>query len=666
MYMAADNDLAQYADSDLVEMMEVGSSDDVAIIVQIDKPGIGARRLFVSKDTTYSLGDMGIIDMCDWHTLFEFLDWGIRSYEASKYFIILWDHGTGWTSMPGRSFGTDWSSGNELSISNGDFQRAISAVYNSTGKKINLLAFDACLMQQIEAGFEIKDFAKIFLAPQTFWPLNGFPYDEILEEVTANPGINEVEFAKKVVEISCNNYVNIVPVVISAINLEELNKLGNCVINLFNELMVNSPNQALINLRKSVQTIPLVGYTPHPEDDYVDFGDFIKGLNNLMGNEKTQKLVEAYNKTIIVAKYLGDAFSKITGITIWFPDVYLQFKQLVDYYNNLDWTESKWQNFLNWFYNEDDIRPTNTNIYVNKLGENNDFHLAWNKSFDLASVFYHVIEANDTLLIFGDGCEDSSLWNFNGFVLTGQHFHSGQHSFFSGNGSNLLNSIETKEPMVIGTLGILSLYLSYNTEEMADSLIIEYGTFKDVYYGRNEGWVNRRIILPSGNYPLQIKYHTNASSNLGGCYIDDIKISMLVNGRYARQYLIDTTLYIFNKVRGDYLYAVLPQDKYGNKGNSSHFTRVSITNFAVPYSNPNPFQKECDIVLDYPDSLHPSVIIFSCSGRKIKKFPFGVIQNKKIHWNGKDEANQDVGAGLYFILLKDGSFKKIGKIARQR
>ncbi|GAH91960.1 unnamed protein product, partial [marine sediment metagenome] len=35
-------------------------------------------------------------------------------------------------------------------------------------------------------------------------------------------------------------------------------------------------------------------------------------------------------------------------------------------------------------------------------------------------------------------------------------------------------------------------------------------------------------------------------------------------------------------------------------------------------------------------------------------------------WDGKDENNRDVGSGLYYILLKDGSFNKIGKIARQR
>ncbi|MCK5258246.1 MAG: T9SS type A sorting domain-containing protein, partial [Thermoplasmatales archaeon] len=133
-----------------------------------------------------------------------------------------------------------------------------------------------------------------------------------------------------------------------------------------------------------------------------------------------------------------------------------------------------------------------------------------------------------------------------------------------------------------------------------------------------------------------------------------------------RQYCEDTTIYIFNKLRGEYYYAVYPEDKYENTGNLSNITKVAIENFALPYSNPNPFQTSCDIVLDYPDTLQPIVEIFSISGRRVKKFEAGEIENKTVFWDGKDENNRDVGSGLYYILLKDGSFKKIGKIARQR
>ncbi|MBN2620799.1 hypothetical protein JXB22_06880, partial [candidate division WOR-3 bacterium] len=58
--------------------------------------------------------------------------------------------------------------------------------------------------------------------------------------------------------------------------------------------------------------------------------------------------------------------------------------------------------------------------------------------------------------------------------------------------------------------------------------------------------------------------------------------------------------------------------------------------------------------------------IFSLSGRSIRRFTGSDIINKTVFWDGKDRSGQGVGSGLYFILVKDGFFKKIGKIARQR
>jgi hypothetical protein len=98
----------------------------------------------------------------------------------------------------------------------------------------------------------------------------------------------------------------------------------------------------------------------------------------------------------------------------------------------------------------------------------------------------------------------------------------------------------------------------------------------------------------------------------------------------------------------------------------SSLAYVSLERHAVPYSIPSPFQSECTIILDYPDTEQPTIHIFAISGRKIREFDAAEIENKTIFWDGKDEHGRDVGSGLYFILLKGDSFKRIGKVARQR
>jgi hypothetical protein len=666
VYIAADNDLAQWADSDLVEMERFGSNQDIRVAVQIDKPSVGAQRLLVGQGSSLIIQSLGIIDMCSWETLSDFVYWGMSSFPAEKYLVILWDHGTGWTAMPNRSFGSDWSSGNVLSIANGDFRKALAAAYEFTDERIDLFAFDACLMQQIEVAFELQGYARVLLAPQSTMPLAGLRYDELLENLHVNPGIGATQLSRNIIQSTIDNYTGVQPITISAINLAGLDDIRKYSIILTAKLMYSSPSQSLGQLRNTVQTIPAIGCIPNPTDDFVDLGDFLSRMDELMAMTETEQLLQAYLRTIIYTAYWGDDFSSTSGLTVWFPDEYRQFKQLLGYYQSLRWTESKWLEFLNWLYDSDDIRPTAISITAGDIGANNDFHLSWTEAYDLSPVKYTVIEASDTAGLFHDPGEDSSLWNLNGFTLSTAVFHSGSLSFFSGNASNLQSYMETRENIMIQDLGFLSIFLHLNTEDINDSLIIQYGSFQDVHYGSSNGWIERRVLLPAGDHPLRISYHTNGALNMGGCYIDDIAVYNMTEGHIIRGGYPDTRLFLYNEMRGDHLYAIYAEDNYTNRGNVSNLLGVLIEEYAVPYSVPNPFQTSCSIVLDYPDSLDPMVEIYSLSGTLVKRFQSEEITNQSIYWDGKNEAGRDVAAGLYFILLKDTGLHKIGKIARQR
>lgn len=664
--MAADNDLSQWADSDLVEIEQIGSTEDFVIIVQVDKPGTGGRRLFINPGSSSLLENLGTIDMCDWQTLADFLIWGITNYPAQQYLVILWDHGTGWSLMPQLSFGSDWSSGNHLSIANGDMTKALSTTYNYTHEKIDILSFDACLMQQIEVVSAVKNYASICLASQTLCPIQGFKYDMILEPLQNNPGLSAEEYAREIIRANIAYYTNSQAVVYSAVDVDAIEDLKHTTAALYNSLINTAPQPELINLRNSIQTIPITGSTPQPEDNLIDFGDFITAFKQMLQDQSTEEWFDNYQHAIIESDYWGKNFSRVTGLTIWFPDDYLEFKQSYSLYKNLTWNQSLWPNFLNWFYNQDDEQPTPVSVSTGTVGENNDFELSWTNACDLAPVFYNIIEAKKLELTFEDQCEDTTGWNITGFILSSNNPNSGNYCFFSGNDNNLNNFIETKQPITIDDYGLLSLYLAYNTEEKKDSLIIEFGRIKDVHYGSSMGWQERTILLPPGTDHLKISYHSDGAGNKGGCYIDNIKLYNLEAGKYVRTDYPDTVLYIFNKLKGKYLYSVQSQDLYGNQGNVSNFIETEINNYCLPYSQPSPFEKDCELILDYPDSIKPTVAVYSITGRLIKKFTAQAINQSRIHWDGKDMNNKNISAGLYFVVLKANNFKKIGKIVRQR
>lgn len=666
VYVAADNDLAQWADSDLVEMELVGSNQNLSVVVQIDKPYVGAKRLLVEQGSSFVIQELGIIDMCAWETLNDFLSWGITSFPADKYLVILWDHGSGWTAAPNRSFGADWSSGNVLSIANGDFEKALSNAHQYTGESIDLFAFDACLMQQIEVAFELKEFAHIFLAPQSIMPLPGFRYDEIIQVLHADPGINATDLSSSIAQSTVNNYKNIQPIAISSLNLLRLNELQSDFVRLAEILMLGLPTDALRAARQNVQTIPAIGCTPDTSDDFIDLGDFFYSLDDFYTYDEVDRLIDSYDRAITYKSHWGESFDRTTGSTVWFPDIYRQFKHQFDDYENLKWTRSHWLRFLNWYYESDDIRPTTVSLQATTPGNDNDFNLRWTDSYDLSPVKYDVIEMSDIITVFSDPCEDSSLWNFSGFALTSSNYHTGNHSFFSGNAGNLDNYIETKNNISTEYLGMMRVFLHHNTEDMTDSLIIQYGPFQDIHYGYSNGWIERSMVLPAGDYPIRISYRTNSTNNLGGCYIDDIQLYALSDARVVGRDLRETHLNLFNVTRGERLYMAYAMDSYGNSSNLSNTLDVEIEQYAVPYSIPNPFQTSCYIALDYPDTLNPTVEIFSLRGVRVKEFNSALIVDKKIYWDGKDKDNRDVAAGIYFVSVKGAGFTKLGKIARQR
>jgi hypothetical protein len=108
VYLAADNDLAPFGLIDINEMEQIGSTDDVDVVVQFDgskehSPGAeGSCRYHIQKDndmktiTSPVVEDLGEIDMGNKQTLVEFLNWGMENYPSEKYFLVIWNHGNGW------------------------------------------------------------------------------------------------------------------------------------------------------------------------------------------------------------------------------------------------------------------------------------------------------------------------------------------------------------------------------------------------------------------------------------------------------------------------------------------------------------------------------------------------------------------------------------------
>jgi len=100
VYMAGDNNLDGAALRDIEEMARVGSTKDVNILVQLDRlEDKKTRRFLITKGGGYErdcLETFGETNTGDPKVLEDFLTWSTERYPAERYFLILWNHGSGW------------------------------------------------------------------------------------------------------------------------------------------------------------------------------------------------------------------------------------------------------------------------------------------------------------------------------------------------------------------------------------------------------------------------------------------------------------------------------------------------------------------------------------------------------------------------------------------
>lgn len=195
IYAAGDNFLERAETTQLGEIEEVGSTENVNIAAQYDRSPGGAEetnrdagekyksypadaaRYYLKKSSreksNSSIEKLGKIDSADQKNLESFLKWGVEKYPAENYLIILKNHGGGFTGIL-----SDESENSYMEIP--DVRNAILNVMRETGLKREdvVLGLDACVMGQAEVAYELKDAARYMIASQKTGAI-GWPYRSI-------------------------------------------------------------------------------------------------------------------------------------------------------------------------------------------------------------------------------------------------------------------------------------------------------------------------------------------------------------------------------------------------------------------------------------------------------------------------------------------------------
>jgi hypothetical protein len=107
-------------------------------------------------------------------TLYGFFEWARAACPADRYMLVLWGHSQG----PFGFFADDDAGAYVAqSLTVVELRDALTHARESSGQKIDIIAFKDCYIGTLEVAFELRDLADFLLTSQGDVPAEGWPYE---------------------------------------------------------------------------------------------------------------------------------------------------------------------------------------------------------------------------------------------------------------------------------------------------------------------------------------------------------------------------------------------------------------------------------------------------------------------------------------------------------
>jgi len=352
VYMAADNNLDAWAYESLSYMEAVELTEEVNVLVLWDgyyEPAYMYKIVNGGHELVRGFSLNGEeVNMGDSTTLKAFVDFATKKFQAQHYLLDLWDHGDDFT-------GSCWDEHPD------DYLTHEEVVTGLAGNHIDILAYDTCLEAMIEVAYEYNAGGMqldYLVACENYIPLYGYPYDEILENLTSNPDMSPLEFAI----VIATEYVEFyeprahfnggVMATLSVIDISMADEAVVALADLTMKLESNiKDNHNLISQAKGAGNLP---WSEYGWESYIDLPSFARHIKDNAPNVEIEEsadnllsiLQQDVIKAVVNSKPMDSA--NALGLGIWFPpSSATQWTRIeLETYETLQFASQGWLDFL--------------------------------------------------------------------------------------------------------------------------------------------------------------------------------------------------------------------------------------------------------------------------------------------------------------------------------
>lgn len=321
VYMSGDSSLAVNVPEDIQEMQEVGSGDGLEIIVLADTAGMDDTRLIrVLSGNNYEIPLANInpsweneLEMGGAETLSQFVIWAAENYPADRYILDLWGHGMGWAGIcPDKD--------NYLECQ--ELRRALQDVADA-GINLDIISMDACQMGMMEIAYELGGMADYTVLSEKDVPLDGWPYDRLLNLIKENNELTVEEFGIQMVDaymdwgLVSSRY----SLTLSFIDLSHIQRVGDSLDAFAREAeqMIGYFNPQFIESRSLTEE-----YDGNSQYDIRHLlSNIIVQTNCMHLRDLAKNVTEALDGAIVYERHWtniqDDPAEHAYGLSIWFP-----------------------------------------------------------------------------------------------------------------------------------------------------------------------------------------------------------------------------------------------------------------------------------------------------------------------------------------------------------
>jgi hypothetical protein len=363
MVYMSDCDLEAWALSDLNEMEGIGSTEELNIVVQLDRwesispkddstdgNWTTAKRFLVQQDQdpvslgSLELEDLGEINSADPDELADFAIWAMDEYPADKFALVLWNHGSG---IDGICWEQSMEEDDVITIQ--ELGGSLNLITDGGEQPLDIIGFDACLMSTIEVAYEIAPFGRFLLGSEITEPNFGWDY-KALGELVADPFMGEIELMEAITDSYLEQSTMLSTRRSMSLSTVDLSVVPALVANLdsLSNTINSAGTQEIYNMRIARKyTQPI---SDGHSSDAVDLKDYIQNIKELSESEQVKsdsiKVLETFDRAVpsfdAIQGISDMETGGLNGISVYSPD----FKEVLD--NNEDYDELKFASDTSW------------------------------------------------------------------------------------------------------------------------------------------------------------------------------------------------------------------------------------------------------------------------------------------------------------------------------